>query len=1039
MDLTGRTLGKYKLIERIGQGGMAQVYKAIQPTIERPVAVKVLHSHLSDSEDFVARFKREARGLGLLQHPHIVHVIDFDVADGVYFMVVDYVPGKTLRAYLDERGVLDYAEALRIAAQLADALAYAHRRGTIHRDIKPANVLFKDETDQHVVLTDFGIGRLLTDATMTMSGSVIGTPAYMSPEAVMGQRVDARADIYSLGIILYEMVTGHVPYTGNTPMSVIMKQVNEPLPSLRKVKPDMPEALVQLIEKALEKDPAKRFQTADEFLAAIRAVEAALHGDDQTTAFYRTIVVPDQAPAGFPDATPPPDASGSREQVSQLPEPAGATTNRGRLPLFVALGVLVLALVGAGVWYGLNQSGARQVAGVPTATNAPEPTAAPTEPTPTEEPAAPTGTSEPEPTAEPSPEATIAPTTAALPLTVPGRTGELRFADNETVRAGDFVLSMDRVLLPPAGSHYELWLQNQDGSARNLGALTVEDNRILFNGSTGDNLVAGVSAVLISVEPDGANTAQATAPGGQVVYAGRLDETYAAEMRQVLVEGNEIGFLVGAQEQAAVALQHGQFAQDALAQGDLAEAQRHAEHVVNILDGENGAVFGDVNLDGQAQNPGDGFGVRAYVEASRRHVEQAYGSVEPTADRQYHVDGVLSASTNALARIDTAIGSALSLAATDTTDEAQPFAETLIAELNALAADAAEQNTLVSAYQHALALISIPLVAEQEGVPAPDALSDTVPGRVGIMRLSNNETARGGDFLLQMAQVPPPPAGAHYDVWLLNESNDDTLFLGELDVTAGIATLAVSQAENLLANYNRLIVSVEDTLPNLFPSDIVAFEGELVVGIGPDVLRLFAEETDNGKGALFGAEDQLRTALQHRQFAQEALATGDLAEAQRHSEHVINILDGADGKHFGDLNFDGQAQNPGDGIGVRGYLLALITEMERLQETGSLTGNQQFYAGQVIATSTAGLDATEAAIQQALKVLASDTPDEARPFLDATAGLLGEVLNGSDVDGNGVIDPLTAEGGLVGASDAALALNEINIFATTADQATLVE
>lgn len=164
MNLTGRTLGKYQLLERLGQGGMAQVYKAVQPTIDRMVAVKILHSHLAQSDDLLERFKREARALGQLQHPHIVQVIDFDAQDDLYFMVVDFVPGKTLRGYLDERKKLLCGEALLIAEQIADALAYAHRRGTIHRDVKPGNVIFKEqEQGIHIVLTDFGVGRMLND------------------------------------------------------------------------------------------------------------------------------------------------------------------------------------------------------------------------------------------------------------------------------------------------------------------------------------------------------------------------------------------------------------------------------------------------------------------------------------------------------------------------------------------------------------------------------------------------------------------------------------------------------------------------------------------------------------------------------------------------------------------------------------------------------------------------------------------------------------------------------------------------------------
>ncbi|MCB9435918.1 MAG: tetratricopeptide repeat protein [Anaerolineales bacterium] len=286
-DLSGRKFGKYELIEQLGRGGMAEVYKAYQPGMNRFVAVKVLHGHLAGSEDFVERFKREAQSVGQLRHPNILQVFDFDVEQNVYYMVMEYIEGDTLKSYIRQRGAIPIAEALRLAELLADALDYAHKKHMVHRDIKPANVMFTDKEHKNPVLTDFGIARLLGDAGLTMSGAFVGTPAYMSPEAGRGEKVDERADIYSLGIMLFEMLTGRVPFDADTPFAVVMKHVNEPLPSMREVIRDLPPEVELVLLKSLSKDPQDRFQTASDFRVALQRVRENLGSytdADSTTA-----------------------------------------------------------------------------------------------------------------------------------------------------------------------------------------------------------------------------------------------------------------------------------------------------------------------------------------------------------------------------------------------------------------------------------------------------------------------------------------------------------------------------------------------------------------------------------------------------------------------------------------------------------------------------------------------------------------------------------------------------------------------------------
>jgi serine/threonine protein kinase len=229
--LINKTLGKYRIVEHVGSGGMAEVYKAYQPSLDRYVAIKVLHSFLADEEDFLARFQREAKIVATLRHPNIVQVYDFDAEDNVYYMVMEFIDGPSLKARLQEMAQEDQRlpseEAIRIVAAIADALDYAHQRGMVHRDIKPANIMFAQ--DEQVILTDFGIAKIMNVTGLTVSGAMIGTPAYMAPEQGMGQTGDERADIYSLGVVLYQLVTSHLPFEANTPLGVVFKHINDPL------------------------------------------------------------------------------------------------------------------------------------------------------------------------------------------------------------------------------------------------------------------------------------------------------------------------------------------------------------------------------------------------------------------------------------------------------------------------------------------------------------------------------------------------------------------------------------------------------------------------------------------------------------------------------------------------------------------------------------------------------------------------------------------------------------------------------------------
>ncbi len=272
-NLQGQTLGKYRLLELLGRGGMAQVYRAYHPHLKRYVALKVMRADLAEEAEFVARFHREAQAVAALRHPNIVQVFDFDVQDERYYMVMELLAGDTLKARLADCRAhgerMDWGEAVRVALDVLAGLAYAHGAGMIHRDIKPSNILLTQ--NGQAVLSDFGIAHIIGGTQYTASGAFLGTVEYMAPEQGLRGYCDARSDLYALGVVLYELLAQEPPFSGETPLAVLMEHVNTPPPALRERVPDAPEALEQVILTALAKEPAARYQSAAAMSSALRA------------------------------------------------------------------------------------------------------------------------------------------------------------------------------------------------------------------------------------------------------------------------------------------------------------------------------------------------------------------------------------------------------------------------------------------------------------------------------------------------------------------------------------------------------------------------------------------------------------------------------------------------------------------------------------------------------------------------------------------------------------------------------------------------
>jgi serine/threonine-protein kinase len=407
--------GRYRIEEQVGQGGMSAVYRASDPNLRREVAVKLIHPHLSRNPDFIRRFEEEAAAVARLSHPNILQVYDFDHDADTYYMVMEFLTGETLHEYLHRLNQadmrMDPADIVQVAASVCDAIDYAHRLGMVHRDIKPANVMLR--ADGRITLMDFGIAKIVGGDTLTGTGAVVGTVNYMGPEIVRGEPASPQTDIYSLGVMLFEMIGGRLPFEADSAMSTMMMHLNAPVPDLLSLSPDAPPDLVEIANVALRKEAADRFWSAAEMAAALRGISLA-------AAPAQAFPPVDTAPMDMLRAQPPtapamPDPHQYIPTVVDEPLAAAAAPTatpaaaapRGRLSPAVVAGITAAAVFAVGLIAlyalvpGLFGGGVSQ---------AEEPGATSTVETPT---TAPTATQEPTRRPTSSPTRTPAPTAQA--------------------------------------------------------------------------------------------------------------------------------------------------------------------------------------------------------------------------------------------------------------------------------------------------------------------------------------------------------------------------------------------------------------------------------------------------------------------------------------------------------------------------------------------------------------------------------------------------------------------------------------------------
>ena len=614
----GKTIGKVRIERAIAKGGMAEVYLGTHLTLDRAVAVKVMHNFVESDPDLQSRFEREAKVVAGLRHPNIVQIFDYDTAEGHPYIVMEYLMGPSLATYLRElhnrNQRLPPVQIARLLITIATALDYAHERGVIHRDIKPGNIILHNKASNisteepitertEAVLTDFGLVRIAQAVTQTASGSVSGTPAYMSPEQAQGLKVDHRSDIYSLGVVLYEMLAGRIPFEGDTSWSLIFKHINEPPPSIAGIQP----AVQTVIDHALAKRPEDRYQTA-------RALAADYMDAIGMLAEANTLRM--SLPA------------------SRTPAPATLSRNGNQAPAPAWMRIASLALIGllvALVAFAIPRLAASNQ--------------------PTQIPAVTSQSTEIQNTVQPTAGSNVvAPIDATAPV------GLLRFQDG-TAPADAVTISTATMPTPPPGNQYEAWLIEDDGEGRiSIGALKFnQDNKgsLTFVDSGGRNLLGTYSALEITIEPDPDPNPNSS---NQVAFSVKLPEGGLTHVRHLLYSfggtPNQIGFIRGLDADTDLLTKLASQVLASFQLGDQEDVLLQAENMLNLIVGNQSEDHRDWNGDGEIDDPGDGYGLLlngsnlGYIQGSFTHADLAITSPDATDNMLTHGEHVKISANN---------------------------------------------------------------------------------------------------------------------------------------------------------------------------------------------------------------------------------------------------------------------------------------------------------------------------------------------------------------------------------------------------------
>lgn len=615
MQSAPKRIGKYELISRLGRGGMGEVYKAFHPQLQRYVAIKVLLTNSETDPEFIARFQQEAMAVARLRHPHIVQVFDFDIEDDKPYMVMEYIEGETLAQrmarYHRNSQFMPLDEVGRLFGHLCQAVDYAHQQHMLHRDLKPANVIINKHND--AILTDFGLAKIAGVTGLTASGTLLGTPHYMSPEQGQGQPMDERSDVYSLSVMLYEALEGKVPFEADTPVAVIMQHIGAP-PPLANKNPAVPPALAQIAQIGMAKKPDERFRRAGAMGAAIGTalnrplapVRSGPSGGAETNAArpepeaarpLDTVASPSESliattrmpPEGNGPETPPkhqpvaqPERAGERAAPPISPAPGTAPRRRSKnLTRLLIIGILLLFLAStAGVLAYILSTNSK-------------------------------GTTGPG-------------------VTSSGIVGTVTFSDSDlndfshpaNVLTGTFT----NLKQPASGSTYFAWLCDSAGpNCTLLGPLSRQsDGKASFVDNGQANFLGGptlkqLQSTLtfeITAEQTEASSPPAS-PSKQVAYSGQLQANLLLHIRHQLTAfpkqgvfaNNTTALDTGLGNDAVLLQQLGQQLQQAQSAGRLAYMQKTAEEIFNLIAGKEGAS--DLNNDGTisiAQGD-DGFGI----------------------------------------------------------------------------------------------------------------------------------------------------------------------------------------------------------------------------------------------------------------------------------------------------------------------------------------------------------------------------------------------------------------------------------------------